>query len=433
MTWPGHKEHLQKQGQQAVMEVKQLLNCVGRAECLSAFADNSIGPSELRSLTADDLGEMGITGPAAQDVLWAVKNAIPTHDWLAAIELPDQLKAFTENRVEFSQIGSLDKSDLKEMGISVLGHRKKILANSPSSSDETNKKESESESSQSGDSPSLRDSIGAGAIVSIDEMKGQSHYQAKIVISIGKAIESAGIKLNHTAKMALGATHSADRGETSVYFSIELRLHNWWHTNDKPLLVLAGGERYSLKQGSCNKEVISGDRVTEDATYHMSPGTLKAILSGGDIKVRIGAQYQTPDITIPSASLQAWRWFYQSLFDEEAFPDAIEAMAQAVRETEERQAEKARKRKEMIGNVAGFIGGFTGSKSKNGKSKGGLGELRGKVGELSGLLGGKAEKQDEQVKPSGNTTTRLIELANKMKSGEISAEEFASEKKKLLQ
>ena len=109
------------------LTVTDFLAALGLQELESVLLDNGIDAEVLRSITAEDLEEMDIAGDAATGVLWGVAHLVPIHAWLEELGLSEYLKAFGESRIELNQVASLDKDDLKEIGVSVLGHRKKIL------------------------------------------------------------------------------------------------------------------------------------------------------------------------------------------------------------------------------------------------------------------------------------------------------------------
>ena len=48
--------------------------------------------------------------------------------WLQGLGLAQYAAAFAENDIDFTLLGKLTDADLKELGISSLGHRKRLLA-----------------------------------------------------------------------------------------------------------------------------------------------------------------------------------------------------------------------------------------------------------------------------------------------------------------
>ena len=49
-------------------------------------------------------------------------------EWLEGLGLAQYAAAFAENDIDFTLLGKLTDADLKELGISSLGHRKRLLA-----------------------------------------------------------------------------------------------------------------------------------------------------------------------------------------------------------------------------------------------------------------------------------------------------------------
>jgi hypothetical protein len=49
-------------------------------------------------------------------------------EWLEGLGLAQYATAFAENDIDFAILGKLTDADLKELGISSLGHRKRLLA-----------------------------------------------------------------------------------------------------------------------------------------------------------------------------------------------------------------------------------------------------------------------------------------------------------------
>ena len=49
-------------------------------------------------------------------------------EWLRGLGLAQYAAAFAENDIDFTLLGKLTDADLKELGISSLGHRKRLLA-----------------------------------------------------------------------------------------------------------------------------------------------------------------------------------------------------------------------------------------------------------------------------------------------------------------
>ena len=49
-------------------------------------------------------------------------------EWLKGLGLAQYAAAFAENDIDFTILGKLTDVDLKELGISSLGHRKRLLA-----------------------------------------------------------------------------------------------------------------------------------------------------------------------------------------------------------------------------------------------------------------------------------------------------------------
>jgi hypothetical protein len=49
-------------------------------------------------------------------------------EWLEGLGLAQYAAAFAENDIDFTVLGKLTDADLKELGISSLGHRKRLLA-----------------------------------------------------------------------------------------------------------------------------------------------------------------------------------------------------------------------------------------------------------------------------------------------------------------
>ena len=48
-------------------------------------------------------------------------------EWLKSIDLEEYVQLFVSNNIDYEILLTIDGSDLKEMGINSLGHRKKIL------------------------------------------------------------------------------------------------------------------------------------------------------------------------------------------------------------------------------------------------------------------------------------------------------------------
>jgi hypothetical protein len=48
-------------------------------------------------------------------------------DWLGRIGLPQYAKAFAENEIDAAVLPQLTAEDLKELGVGLLGHRRKLL------------------------------------------------------------------------------------------------------------------------------------------------------------------------------------------------------------------------------------------------------------------------------------------------------------------
>ena len=134
------------------------------------FEDNAIDAETLSSLTAEDLAEMEISENDASTILWGISNLTPIFAWLSGLELTDYITAFASNRIEFGQIAELDKDDLKEIGITVLGHRKKILGNLPGSSTDTSSAQNTEAST-----PAAEDASDGGD-ENVSDESGESRY-----------------------------------------------------------------------------------------------------------------------------------------------------------------------------------------------------------------------------------------------------------------
>jgi SAM domain (Sterile alpha motif) len=48
-------------------------------------------------------------------------------DWLEKLGMPEYAQRFAENDIDFAILGDLTDQDLKELGVSSLGHRRKLL------------------------------------------------------------------------------------------------------------------------------------------------------------------------------------------------------------------------------------------------------------------------------------------------------------------
>ena len=72
-------------------------------------------------------------------------NVIPIKDWLSEIKMSSYMSHFTAAGYEnLSQLGGMMDSDLKEMGVTLVGHRNKMLRrirNLPISSEQQEHKE----------------------------------------------------------------------------------------------------------------------------------------------------------------------------------------------------------------------------------------------------------------------------------------------------
>jgi hypothetical protein len=58
---------------------------------------------------------------------------IDVRGWLAEHGLEQYAEAFTENAIDGESLRTLSDDDLKELGVKALGHRKKLLAAMPCS------------------------------------------------------------------------------------------------------------------------------------------------------------------------------------------------------------------------------------------------------------------------------------------------------------
>ena len=52
-------------------------------------------------------------------------------DWLEKLVLGQYAQRFAENDIDFVVLGKLNEADLKELGVTSLGHRKRLLELSP--------------------------------------------------------------------------------------------------------------------------------------------------------------------------------------------------------------------------------------------------------------------------------------------------------------
>jgi SAM domain (Sterile alpha motif) len=48
-------------------------------------------------------------------------------DWLEKLEMSEYAQRFADNDIDFSMLGHLTDQDLKDLGVTSLGHRRKIL------------------------------------------------------------------------------------------------------------------------------------------------------------------------------------------------------------------------------------------------------------------------------------------------------------------
>src|ERR1700730_12480629 len=55
-------------------------------------------------------------------------STMDVEEWLEGLGLAQYAAAFAENDIDFGSLGKLADADLKELGISSLGHRKRLLA-----------------------------------------------------------------------------------------------------------------------------------------------------------------------------------------------------------------------------------------------------------------------------------------------------------------
>jgi hypothetical protein len=440
------------------MNPTDFLNALELQDLQSNFEENAIDADTLGSLTAEDLEEMEITGDAASSVLWGVSNLTPTHDWLSGLELTNYLGAFAANRVELNQIASLDKDDLKEMGITVLGHRKKILANPPGaaaspeapvsaentqSSAPTSSAPTSGEAGEEGESVApdesgetgitLRSPLGDGIIAQVDEMDDKATYTPKTQINLHPAFgRLAAETFNVFNSMLSLRVLTRPGGYVFIGLDLEIHVKSWFHIRNQDLNVRVNDQLLRLSQKGCNSRVHKGDHLYEYGLYPLTLDQLNTLLGGGDLKIRVAGSSSYHDVVIGSDALNTWRWFYQSLFDENSYATAVSAIRESVLAEERRQEEEARKRQEQIDKVKGF---FTdGAKSLGnmlggGGSKGG-GGLGGLMGGLGGLMGGGDAPAPEKKEPS--LADKLKALAAKKEAGEITEEEFTAAKAKLL-
>ena len=54
-------------------------------------------------------------------------------DWLEKLGMSEYAQRFAENDIDFAILGDLTDQDLKELGVSSLGHRRKLLRRLPNS------------------------------------------------------------------------------------------------------------------------------------------------------------------------------------------------------------------------------------------------------------------------------------------------------------
>ena len=74
----------------------------------------------------------------------------------------------------------------------------------------------------------------------------------------------------------------------------------------------------------------SGDHLYEYGLYPLNLEQLNTLLAGGDLKMRISGSSGYHDVVIGDDALNSWRWFYQSLFDENAYTNAVTAIRDAI-------------------------------------------------------------------------------------------------------
>src|SRR5215510_6848858 len=49
-------------------------------------------------------------------------------DWLTQLGMPEHIQRFTDNDIDFSVLGDLTDQDLEKIGVTSLGHRRKLLS-----------------------------------------------------------------------------------------------------------------------------------------------------------------------------------------------------------------------------------------------------------------------------------------------------------------
>jgi len=95
---------------------------------------------------------------------WSI---LDVSDWLASLELNDYILAFSSNEISGAELKSLSDADLNSMGVTKIGHRKKILtAINPNITQSSNNNDSESTPKSSSKS-TLAASSGDASVITI--------------------------------------------------------------------------------------------------------------------------------------------------------------------------------------------------------------------------------------------------------------------------
>lgn len=110
------------------MTPEALLSALGFEKYLEAFRANAIDDSMVETLSDQDLAQIGVKESSERSrILWGIREAPALMTWLSSLGLEQYLSNFLSNGIDFETTKSLSSEDLLEVGVVPLGHRKMLL------------------------------------------------------------------------------------------------------------------------------------------------------------------------------------------------------------------------------------------------------------------------------------------------------------------